>query len=289
MLPGLTILSLRRLGAPVASLVLNVAAAAVLAGAAVCLTALLGNTVQWTALAVGIYAAFSWAQALRLRDPSTFAVLFEARAPRLAAAGFAFLAAVGYGVNFWTAPFFIRVHGMDKATAGLVLGAIHAGCGWLGVTGGGVLADRWRRRTPEGRVYATMLAATVPVPFALAMLRVTPTAPALACYAAWSLLAGCWGGAGVAVVQDLVLPRMRGTAGAVYLLLVTFVGLAIGPYAIGRMSQATGDLGVAMQAGLVWDAVALVCLAGAARHLAHDEASKASRARLAERSVAAAS
>src|SRR5262245_547518 len=110
------------------------------------------------------------------------------------------------------------------------------------------------------------------------MLRAASTAVALACYAAWSLLAGCWGGAAVAVIQDLVLPRMRGTAAAVYLLLATFVGLAIGPYAIGRVSQATGDLGVAIQLGLVWDAVAVVCLLAAARRLPADESGMRARA-----------
>src|SRR5262249_6681793 len=152
------------------------------------------------------------AQALRRRDPPTFAVMFEAHAPRLAALGFAFLAAVGYGVNFWTAPFFIRVHAMDRAQAGLVLGGIHALRGGLGVVLGGVVADRWQRRTIAGRLHTTMLAATLPVPFALAMLRASTVGTALGCYAAWSVLAGCWGGAGVAVIQDLVLPRMRGTA-----------------------------------------------------------------------------
>jgi MFS family permease len=275
--PPMTLVHLTLLGAPASTIATNLAVASGLAIAAWGLTAWLGNPVQWIALGTGVYAATSWAQALRRRDPASAALLFEARASRLAAAGFAFLAAVGYGVNFWTAPFFIRVHGMDKATAGVALGAIHAIGGWVGVVTGGVLADRWRARAVAGRVYTTMLAATIPVPFALAMVRVDDTATALACYAAWSLLAGSWGGAAVAVVQDLVPARLRGTASAVYLMLVTFVGLAVGPYAIGRVSQAVGDLGVAMQLGLVWDAAAIVCLAAASRHVAADEA----RARLA--------
>jgi MFS family permease len=280
-LPPLTLVHLHLLGGGPTVLVANVAAGGVVAALAWGLTAWLGNPVQWIALGIGFYAAWSWAQALRLRDRASFALMFEARAPRLAALGFACVAAVGYGVNFWTAPFFIREHGLDRAQAGLGLGGIHAVAGWIGVTTGGVVADAWRRRAPAGRLYTTMLAATLPIPFALGMLRATAAGPALACYAAWSLLAGCWGGAGVAVIQDLVLPRMRGTAAAVYLLLATFVGLAIGPYAIGRVSQATGDLRFAIQLGLGWDAVALACLAAAARHLAADEASVVARAQAA--------
>jgi len=285
--PPLTLVHLHLAGAGARGLAANLAVAGAVTAAAWGLTAWLGNPVQWIALGVGVYAATSWTQALRLRDRPTFAVMFEARTPRLAALGFAFIAAVGYGVNFWTAPFFIRVHAMDRAEAGLVLGGIHAAGGWLGIVVGGIVADRWRRRAVAGRLYTTMLAATLPLPFAIAMLRVPDTRAALACYAAWSVLAGCWGGAGVAVIQDLVLPRMRGTAGAVYLLLATFVGLAIGPYAIGRVSQATGDLGLAMQVGLVWDVAALVCLARAARHLDADQAGMLARAQAAGEPVAA--
>jgi MFS family permease len=280
-LPPLTLVHLRRLGATPRAIVANVVIAGAIAAVAWGLTVWLGNAVQWIAMGLGLYAGVSWAHALRLRDRASFALMFEARTPRLAALGFACIAAVGYGVNFWTAPFFIRVHGMERADAGLVLGATHAIAGWIGVTAGGLLADRWRRRAPAGRLYTTMLAASLPIPFAFAMLRVPSQGPALACYAIWSALAGCWGGAAVAVIQDLVLPRMRGTAAAIYLLLATFVGLAIGPYAIGRVSQATGDLGTAMQLGLVWDGVALVCLAGAARYLAGDEAGMHARARAA--------
>ena len=37
-------------------------------------------------------------------------------------------------------------------------------------------------------------------------------------------------------LQDLVLPRMRATAGATYILGTTMVGLALGPYFAGKMS-----------------------------------------------------
>ena len=44
--------------------------------------------------------------------------------------GFSLLAFTGYGFGFWTAPFFIRVHGVDEANAGLVLGGTAAAAGW---------------------------------------------------------------------------------------------------------------------------------------------------------------
>jgi MFS family permease len=86
-----------------------------------------------------------------------------------------------------------------------------------------------------------------------------------------------WIGVGAATVQDLVLPRMRATASAAYLLLNAFIGLAMGPYTIGHLSDAFG-LRNAMLCGLVANGAALICLARAAHRLAADEKSLRDRA-----------
>jgi hypothetical protein len=74
---------------------------------------------------------------------------------------------------------------------------------------------------------------------------------------------------------------MRATASAAYLLVVTFIGLALGPYAIGRISVAVGDLRTAILIGLSANAVAFVLLLLATRPLARDEDSRLERARAA--------
>jgi MFS family permease len=55
-------------------------------------------------------------------------------------------------------------------------------------------------------------------------------------------LVNLWAGSAVATYQDLVLPRMYGTIGAVYLLGSTMVGLAIGPYVTGKVATISGSL-----------------------------------------------
>ena len=57
-----------------------------------------------------------------------------------------------------------------------------------------------------------------------------------------SLCSALWVGAAVATLQDLVLPRMRGTAGATYVLGTSLVGLALGPYCAGKVAALTGGL-----------------------------------------------
>ena len=61
-------------------------------------------------------------------------------------------------------------------------------------------------------------------------------------------------------MQDLVPPRLRATAAAAYLLVVTFVGLALGPYTVGRLSVAFGDLRRAMLMALAANVVSVVLL-----------------------------
>jgi multisubunit Na+/H+ antiporter MnhG subunit len=68
-------------------------------------------------------------------------------------------------------------------------------------------------------------------------------------------------------VQDLVPARLRGTASAAYLLVVTFIGLALGPYTIGRLSVALGDLRAAMLWALLVNPVAALLLWRASRCL----------------------
>lgn len=279
--PPLTVFHLARVaerGRRARVVAVNLLAAGAALALAAGLTRLLGNPAQWYSLAIGVYAAFSWAQALALRDRVAFELIFRTRSLHFANLTFAFLSFTGYGYGFWTAPFLIRTHGASLAQVGLVLGGIAASAGWLGVNLGGLLADRWRRTSPIGRLKVAMLNAVLPIPFTLALLF----APNLtwSYVAAFPLFVGAamWLGPGASTVQDLVLPRLRAVASAMYLLVVTFIGLALGPYTIGRLSVALGGLRPALLWGLSGNAIALVCALLAARTLAREEASKWDRA-----------
>ena len=75
-----------------------------------------------------------------------------------------------------------------------------------------------------------------------------------------------------------MLPRMRGTASAAYLLVVTFIGLALGPYTVGRLSVALGDLRAAVLCALGAGIAGAGLLVLASRHIARDEATRLERA-----------
>jgi MFS family permease len=277
-LPPFTLVNLWMRGGRGRALATNLLAAAACVAAAMTLTRILGNPAQWFSLAVGFYAAISWAQGLRLRDPACFALVL--RTPSLHAANLAvaLLAFTSYSYGFWMAPYLIRTHGESLARVGLILGGIAAASGWVGVTLGGILADRFLRRSPSGRLWVTMLAAVVPVPFAFLFLAASNLTAAYLISVPLLITTSLWLGPGASTVQDLVLPRMRAVASAAYLLVVTFIGLALGPYSVGRLSVALDGLSPALLWALLVNALALACALYAARRLPRDEESRWERA-----------
>ncbi len=272
-------LALERYGAR--AIGMNVLAALVVSLLAVVLSVLLGTPEQWAALAIGVYATISWAQALRRRDAPAFTLIFATPSLRWAALGFSFLSFTGYGTGFWAAPFLIREHGATEAEVGLLFGSGSAFGGWFGVTFGGLLADRWRATNPNGRLWVGLLTAVAPLPVALWMFTTDSVTMVYVLGVPLSMLTAMWIGPAASTVQDLVLPRMRGAASGAYLLILTFVGLALGPYTIGRLSVAFDDLGLGILVSLTSNLIAATLILLAMRSLARDEASKLARAQAA--------
>ena len=96
-----------------------------------------------------------------------------------------------------------------------------------------------------------------------------------------------WVGLAATTVSDLVLPRMRAIAGAFYLLVLSMIGLALGPYTVGKISDifqleghSEGDaLRLAFTVALFFLAIPLITFVLACRYLPEDESSKIDRAR----------
>lgn len=245
-----------------------------------------GNPVQWIALAIGAYAFLSWVQGLKLRDRPTFELIYASRSMIYGMVGFGWMAFVGYGLGFWAPTFFRRVHDQSAGEAGLVLGLTAAVAGWLGVAGGGYFSDWMKRRTPRARPLFGAIGALASLPLGVGLLLAESVTTAYVFNFAFTIVGSSWIGSAVAMANDLVLPRMRATASAFYILTMTFVGLALGPFLMGWMSvrlEAGGaDSGRSLQLALLFSLGAYVLgviffwLAG--RSVAGDEATRVERA-----------
>lgn len=285
-LPPFTVLTMASLGGLRGALV-NIAIAAACAGGAWLLTEVVGSPTQWIALGIGLYAFFSWVQSVRFRDPATFAMIYTCPSLMFGVLGFAFCAFVTYGAGYWTAPYFIRAHGESTATVGTILGLTAMVAGWLGVTLGGVVSDWLRARHPRARVYCGLLSALTSVPVALILFTSGSVTTAYIANFAFMITSSFWIGSAIALANELVMPRMRGTVSAIYLLVVTFVGLALGPFTIGQISTRLELGGMAaadaLRSAVLWGlggyAFAVACLLLAARTLERDENGRLARAR----------
>ncbi len=284
MLPLVNLPGLRQAGA---SLPRNGAAAVVISLIAAVLIALTGSVAQWIALGIGAYVVFSWAQSIAARDPATFAMIFRSRAMVYTMIAFPTISFVTYGVGFWTAPLLLRLHDTDPTEVGLYIGLGSAAGGLIGVTLGGVLGDLFKRTHPAGRLLIGYLAVFGTAPLVLWMIYTESLMMAFVLNFAHHLFSACWPGIPPSTAADLVLPRMRAVAGAYYILVNTFVGLALGPYVMGQLSDvfaATGmseaaSLQSAIAASMAIFVLTLVFLTLAWRHLPRDEASRLERAR----------
>jgi MFS family permease len=93
------------------------------------------------------------------------------------------------------------------------------------------------------------------------------------------MFSSAWVGAAIATLQDLVLPRMRATAGATYILGTTMVGLALGPYFAGKMADVLQSLSGGIFSLYLIAPITLTILWLSAGRMAELESSKIERAR----------
>jgi MFS family permease len=142
---------------------------------------------------------------------------------------------VSYGLGAWIPAFFVRVHHMTTGELGGWLSWITALGGGAGTFFGGWIADRWTPRRPRARIHIAIIGVLLAIPTVDAALLLQNTHWALLAYLPASICSTLWIGPSFAIAQDLVPPTMRAMASAVFLFIVTIVGMGAGPQTeIGR-------------------------------------------------------
>jgi MFS family permease len=155
----------------------------------------------------------------------------------LAAACIAF---AGYGLAAWIPAFFVRIHHMTPGQLGLWLSWITALGGIIGSFSGGVIADRWGRTHPRARAFVSMSGALLAIPFNVASVILEDYRLALLSFLPATIGVTLWFGPATSIVQDLVPPAMRATASAVFIFILTIIGLGAGPQVIGILNDWIG-------------------------------------------------
>ena len=200
------------------------------------------------ALGLVIAPVFKWV----VRDPPRKPVTKEEQVPLthvflilaakpsfwLLAFGAAASSMCGYGIGFWLPSLIMRNFGLDIAQTGQFFGALLLTGGVAGILLGGYLGDRMgaRDRKYYALVPAICFVAGTPLYVAGALSNSWPLAFAL--FLIPQALTYVWIGPVTAAVQHLVPGHMRATAAATFLLINNLLGLGLGSWVIGALSDA---------------------------------------------------
>jgi len=167
-----------------------------------------------------------------------FALLLRKPSFWLLSLGAAASSVCGYGVAFWLPSFFERSLKLSLVERSLFYGAITLIGGVIGIWGGGWLADRLGKKG-DRRFYALVPAGAflIALPCFILALSTKSLWAAFAIFIVPTGLNLAWLGPVITSVQHLTPARMRSTASAAFLLVNNLVGIAVGTYYFGAVSD----------------------------------------------------
>jgi MFS family permease len=191
-------------------------------------------------------------QSLKLADRPTYAAIAESPAMILLIAVSSLQTIINYGVMAWT-PSYLSLHfGLSLTKVAVEFGTLITLLGIIGPLIAGPFSDWINKRIPGGRLYVTLASLVISPPIAVWTYQAEDLGSFYLRFVAFSLSLTMWLPPVYAGLVDLVLPRMRGMAMSFYILTMTIVGLGLGPYAVGMISDLNGgDLRAAISS-LFW-------------------------------------
>ena len=207
---------------------------------------------------------------------AVFGILAAKRSFWFLALGAACSSMCGYGVAFWLPSLLMRSFGLDLMGAGQFLGALLLMGGVAGVLLGGWLGDRLGGKDKAAYAWVPAVSYIVGMPlFVIGVLSSSVTA-AFLLFLIPQALVYVWLGPVLTAVQHLVPAHMRASAAASFLLINNLVGLGLGSWSVGALSDAltpsygTEALRYAIMAALGFYLLAGLFMALAGKHLRKD-------------------
>jgi len=265
-LPPFTLFSIYGMGGR-AALMRNLMLIAVIAAIAGLCIWISGDIAQWIACALGAYSIATWGQVQSHGDKPLYRLTYGDPVFVKAIASTALVACIIAGVTVWSAPLAMRSFHVSPVKIGVGLGLIYVVGSIIGVVLGGWATDRWKMKNPGAPLDMTSICVLGMIPCISVLVWAKSLELFFAAYFFQSIFTAVWSGGIAALIQDLVLPRMRGAAAACYSLVAIVVASGLGPYWTGKVSTMTGSLGTGIVSILILAPVALVILWRGARQL----------------------
>ncbi len=144
---------------------------------------------------------------------------------------------VGYGVGTFIFAYFERSFGMSRTEIGLIVASVAGVAGIIGTYAGGILADRLARFDKRWYMWMPALSMAISFPFYIAGYTNPDPWITVALLFIPNLLGNTYLGPSFAMGQSLVPVRMRAMTAAILLFVLNLIGLGLGPWVTGGISD----------------------------------------------------
>ncbi len=239
------------------------------------------HVLQWSVIAFGAFVVLNLFQSFKLTDMPTFNVIVRSPTLIILMAVGGLQTAINYGVMGFTPSLLIRDFGLTPAQAGVQFGLLAAGLGMVGPIVAGPLSDYLAGKMGgKGMAWLMFLSLSISPLFGIWTYSAETTGDFYLRFIIYSLILTLWLPPAYALMLGLVLPRMRGITFSTYMIIQTLLGLGLGPYFVGIISDRNGgDLAQAIiSINIVCPAIILLMVIVLVRYR-RDEASMLERAR----------
>jgi MFS transporter, Spinster family, sphingosine-1-phosphate transporter len=205
------------------------------------------HLLQWGVIGFGLFVLVNFMQNMKITDGEAHRVITGSPTLLMVMAVGTLQSVINYGMMAFNPSFLIKQYGLTMQEAALQFGLLATATGIIGPLVYGPLSDWLNRRFPgAGRAYVALFAMGVS-PLVSFWVYFAPDATSFYFrFVPYSFILTGWLPPLYAIMYDQVLPRMRGITTSTYLLAMTIIGLGCGPYLVGMISDATGDLRTAM-------------------------------------------
>lgn len=218
----------------------------------------LGETIgwRWTFVALGLPGiALALIVKLTLREPQrgcldaakdeqniprlgeTIFYLWHCKTFRLLALMLILNGFMQTGLNQWWPSFYTRVHGLNISSVGLYLGpALGIGAG-IGLLISGLMAHAAGKRSVQLPLRIGGVVLLLAFPTALASLFAPSARSSMLLVSLTTILWSVSSGPIIATVSSVVTSRMRATAWSISIFLTSAIGISLGPFSVGLLSD----------------------------------------------------
>lgn len=262
--PGLNWLALARRGAPAAFWRFNLGALVAIVVAMAGMVALCSavsprplldfglvrispHLLQWSVTGFGLFVIVNLMQNMAATDAQAFRVITRSPTLIMVMAVGALQSVLNYGMMSFNPSFLMKYYGLSMKDTALQFGLVSASMGILGPLFWGPFSDWLQQRFPGvGRAWVGLFCMGLSPLISFWVYWAGDAHSFYWRFVAYSVVLTGWLPPLYAIMYEQVLPRMRGITASVYLLVSTILGLGIGPYVVGVLSDATGNLRASM-------------------------------------------